>query len=52
MVVLAEDGVVIVLDGPLTCVQVPVPIPGVLPAIVTVLAQVDWSPPAFALSDR
>jgi hypothetical protein len=49
IVVLADDGVVIVLDGPLTCVQVPLPTPGVLPAIVTVLEQIDWSPPAFAV---
>jgi hypothetical protein len=28
MVVVADDGVLIVLDGPLTCVQVPVPTPG------------------------
>ncbi len=36
------------LAGPLTCVHVPVPVPGVLPAIVTVLAQIPWSPPALA----
>ena len=45
----ADEGVVIVLEGPLTCVQVPLPTEGVLPVIVTVLAQVDWSPPAFAV---
>ena len=41
MVVLADDGVVIVLEGPLTCVHAPVPALGVLPAMVTVLEQVD-----------
>ena len=49
MLVFADDGVVIVLEGPLTCVHVPLPTEGVLPAIVTVLAQIDWSPPAFAV---
>jgi len=38
--VVALEGEVIVLAGPLTCVHVPVPVPGVLPAIVTVLAQI------------
>jgi hypothetical protein len=35
MVVVAEPGVVIIpVTGPLTCVHVPVPTAGVLPAIV------------------
>ena len=45
----AEPGVAIVQDGPLTCVQVPVPLLGVLPASDVVLLQMVWSAPAFAL---
>ena len=36
--------------GPLTCVQVPVPVTGVFPArVVDVAAQSDWSVPAAAI---
>ena len=41
----------IVADGPLTCDQVPVPTPGVFPAIVAEpeVVQTVWSPPALAV---
>ena len=48
-VVLGEVGVVIVQPGPLTWVQLPEPLLGVLPAMVTEVLHVDWSPPAFAV---
>ncbi len=49
MEVVALEGEVIVLAGPLTCVHVPVPAVGVFPAMDTDEAQVDWSGPAFAV---
>ena len=49
IVVVGLEAVVIVALGPLTCVHAPVPTVAVLPAIVTLVAQVDWSLPAFAV---
>ena len=51
MVVVGEVGVVIVADtGPLTWDQVPLPVLGVLPAMLAEpeLAQIIWSSPAAA----
>lgn len=48
--VVGEEAVTIeAVLGPLTCVQVPVPFTGVLPAMVAVpvLTQMVWSGPAF-----
>ena len=45
----AEPGMAIVQAGPLTCVQAPVPLLGVVPASDVVLLQMVWSAPAFAL---
>lgn len=52
MVVVAEAALVIVaVLGPLTCVQAPVPVVAVFPAIVAepLVAQMFWSGPAFAV---
>jgi len=47
-VVVSEPGVVMVADGPLIWLQVPVPMEGALPAIVAVpgAVQMFWSGPA------
>ena len=42
------EGVVTVPPAPLTMLQLPVPIAGVLPASVTEVPQTVWSGPAFA----
>ena len=52
IVVVAEPGVVMVaVAGPLTWVQVPVPVAAVLPAMVALppVAQIVWSGPALAV---
>ena len=43
------EGVVTVPPVPLTIVQAPVPLMGVLPASVTVVPHTVWSGPAFAV---
>ena len=50
MVVVGDEGVVIVaVEGPLTCTQVPVPVVGVFPVMVADPPdeQIVWSGPAF-----
>ena len=50
MVVVGDEGVVIVaVDGPLICTQVPVPMVGVFPVMVAdpPVEQIVWSGPAF-----
>lgn len=54
-VVTGDDGVVITARlGPMVWVQVPVPVPGVFPAIVVLvwLPQNDWFGPALAVVGR